>query len=98
MIYRTHSTLTFPLKQEVEEIVNSSESISSHVFYSVDDAGENISKEYSADTLDKVIEDKTSLFYICGPEKFSLDTTNILTSLGVSLDLIKIGHFGPKAS
>jgi len=98
LIYRTHSTKTFPLKQEVEEIVNGSESIASHVFYSVNDAGENVSKEYSTDTLDKVIEDKNSLFYICGPEKFSLDTTNILTSLGVSLDLIKIGQFGPQSS
>ena len=86
-----------PLRQEVKEIVGESENISSHAFYSVDAVGEGDAREYSADALDTIIQDKNSLFYICGPEGFTLHTTNMLASLGVSQDRVKIGHFGPMA-
>ena len=64
LIYRAHSEDTFPLKQEVEDIIRDAEDISMHVFYSVNDAGEDVSNEYSADSLQSLIPDKKSLFYL----------------------------------
>lgn len=95
LIYRAHSSQVHPLRQEVEDIVTESQDISCHVFYSVDDAGDDDAREYSVDALDTIIQDKNSLFYICGPEGFTLDTINMLTSLGVGQDRVKIGPFGP---
>ena len=95
MIYRAHSEDTFPLKQEVEDIVRDAEDISMHVFYSVNDAGEDVSNDYSAETLQHLIPEKKSLFYLCGPESFTTNTAGYLKSLGVKLETISVGNFGP---
>lgn len=95
LIYRAHSEDTFPLKQEVEDIVRDAEDISMHVFYSVNDAGEDVSNDYSAETLQHLIPEKKSLFYLCGPESFTTNTAGYLKSLGVKLETISVGNFGP---
>jgi ferredoxin-NADP reductase len=79
----------------VEDIVRDAEKISVHIYYSVNDAGEDISNDYSAGTLGSIIPDKKSLFYLCGPQSFTNDTDGYLKSLGVQTELIQIGNFGP---
>eukprot|EP00092_Neocalanus_flemingeri_P016308 GFUD01017653.1.p1 GENE.GFUD01017653.1~~GFUD01017653.1.p1 ORF type:complete len:405 (+),score=125.37 GFUD01017653.1:113-1327(+) len=96
LIYRAHSKETHPLNKEVEDIVRyESDNISVHLFYSVNSAGIDISKEYSARTLDKIIPDKKSLFYLCGPQSFTSDTAGYLKSVGVRPERIQIEQFGP---
>ena len=79
----------------MEDIVREAEDISVHLFYSVNTAGEDTSHDYSADTLDKIIPDKKSLFYLCGPQSFTSDTAAYLKSIGVEEERIQLGQFGP---
>eukprot|EP00092_Neocalanus_flemingeri_P013233 GFUD01014263.1.p1 GENE.GFUD01014263.1~~GFUD01014263.1.p1 ORF type:complete len:399 (+),score=125.78 GFUD01014263.1:45-1241(+) len=95
LIYRAHSEESHPLKEEVEDIVRDAEDISVHLFYTVNAAGEDISHDYSANTLDKIIPDKKSLFYICGPQGFTSNTVGYLKSIGVKKERIRHGNFGP---
>ena len=95
MIYRAHSQDTHPLKEEMESIVRDAGDISLHLFYSVNTAGKDVSHEYSADTLDKIIPDKKALFYLCGPQSFTSDTAEYLKSVGVRAERIQLECFGP---
>ena len=95
LIYRAHSKETHPLKEEVEDILNDADDIYVHLFYSVNSVGEDISHEYSADSLEKIIPTKESVFYLCGPQTFLSDTVSHLKSIGVRQDRINMEQFGP---
>ena len=79
----------------MEDTVRDADDISVHLFYSVNVAGEDTSQDYSADALDKIIPDKNSQFYLCGPQSFTSDTAGYLQSIGVEAERIRTGAFGP---
>jgi len=95
LIYRAHSKETHPLKKEVEEIINDADDIYVHLFYSINSAGEDVSQEYSAASLEKILPTKESVFYLCGPQTFLSDTASHLQSIGVRQDRINMEQFGP---
>ena len=67
------------------------------VIYTVDEDGTQISNEgYSSKIQDVLVDKIEALFYIYGPRAFASDTLNILHTLGIDLNNVKIGAFGPE--
>ena len=54
-----------------------------------------VNMAYSAYTLDKIIPNKMSNFYICGPPTFNSQTIAYLLELNVGVDNIFCESFGP---
>ena len=95
-IYRVHSAEMFPFKHEIDQIIEKADdNISMHVFYSVHKEETVKPMEYNEETIELMIRDKESDFYICGPMKFTALTIEFLSKIGIDEENIQVASFGP---
>ena len=65
--------------------------------YTIEEDGTRISNvEYSSKIREILVDKIGAFFFICGPRTFASDTLNILKTLGINQNDVKIGVFGPE--
>merc|ERR1719323_734830 len=80
-----------PFRSEIESIL-SYEGTSVHWMYS---ENKDPDAEYTAGNLDKLVLDKSSKVYICGPPGFIMDSVKMMEEIKVPTDNILYEFFGP---
>jgi len=93
LIYRASDSSSHPFRNEIETVMSKT-GCAVHWMYS-DNKDEK--SKYNVENLDRMITNKSSKFYICGPSGFIDDTIKYLNDIGIDSKYVFYEHFGPSS-
>jgi len=97
LIYRAQDISSHPFRGEIEELLSSGTNCKAHWLYESNE-DQDPSARFTEENLKKLIPDKGSRVYICGPPGFIQDSVKHLKQLGISTESIIYEYFGPDQS
>ena len=63
--------------------------------YGCTDVLQDEDAQFTADNLKKIVADKSSKVYVCGPPAFIMDSVKLMEEIGVASDNVLYEFFGP---
>ena len=108
LIYRASDEASHPFRGEIETVMGQG-GAAVHWMYSDNKVSlryleklffivifQEDSAKYNSENLDRLITDKSSKVYICGPPGFITDSVRLLEEIGVPSENVLYEYFGPE--